>query len=257
LRYDLLRRVLNATASGKRLLEIGPGAGAFAARAALDHQYCAVEQSRASARLSNAAVRRLGGRVICGDDSCIAPGARFDIVCAFEVLEHIEDDVAALSRWGRMTTSDGMLLISTPAFQDRFGHWDERAGHYRRYEPSQLALAARGAGLRVARIWTYGFPLGNLLERARHLVAGSGSAPQTMAVRTESSGRAFQPGRVMGSMMGAAVFPWRFLQRPFHSRRRGVGLIMLAYAEAARPAIALERLPRGVAGLDVRVGPPE
>lgn len=246
LRYDLLQRVLRSTASHARLLEIGPGVGAFGARAAQQYRYYALERSRASASLSNTAVKHLGGSVICGDDNCVAPAAHFEVVCAFEVLEHIEDDVAALSRWAQLITPNGVLLVSTPAFQDRFGPWDERAGHYRRYEPNQLALCAHRAGLRVIRMWTYGFPLGNLLERARHLVAATARTSYAMEASTERSGRAFQPRSGMQSMMAAAASPWRIIQRPFHSRRCGVGLVLLACAEAARPAVALASLPRGV-----------
>jgi SAM-dependent methyltransferase len=247
LRYDLVSRILQASPRVSSLLEIGPGVGAFGARAAEKYKYLALERSRQSAQHTMAAVQVRRGKVVCGDDSCIKAGTHFDLVCAFEVLEHVEDDVAALSRWARLAGPEGLLLISTPAFQRRFGSWDERAGHFRRYEPGGLVARATAAGLRVIRLWTYGYPLGNALERVRNLIAGRERERDRMEDRTERSGRAFQPASGLNCLMAAASYPWRLLQRPFHGSQRGIGLVMLACAAGANdPGVARGDLPDGL-----------
>ena len=50
-----------------------------------------------------------------GDLSELAAGETFDLVCAFEVLEHIEDDDAALTEWRARVRPGGRLLLSVPA----------------------------------------------------------------------------------------------------------------------------------------------
>lgn len=228
LRFDLIQRILDATPDAVRMLEIGPGVGAFASRMARGRTYVALERSARSARRTLGAIRPNGGSVICGDDGCLKDTALFDLVCAFEVLEHIENDVSALISWSSHLAAGGLLLVSTPAFQRRFGPWDVRAGHFRRYDPEVLASRARLAGLEVIGLWTYGYPLGNLLERARHVVAGSQHRGESMNSRTDRSGRSFQPSGWLGPVTAGAALPWRLIQRGFHRQRKGIGLIMLA-----------------------------
>ena len=43
-----------------------------------------------------------GGAVLHGDHTAVPAGSSYDLVCAFEVLEHIEDDAAALADWVRL-----------------------------------------------------------------------------------------------------------------------------------------------------------
>ena len=62
----------------------------------------------------------------------------FDSVMAFEVLEHIKDDGKALARWRRCLKPGGRLIISVPAHQSKWDASDVWAGHFRRYEKSQL-----------------------------------------------------------------------------------------------------------------------
>ncbi len=65
-------------------------------------------------------------------------GRQFDVVCSFEVLEHLEDDAAALAGWATFIKPGGHLIMSVPGFAERFGPMDENVGRFRRYSPADL-----------------------------------------------------------------------------------------------------------------------
>ena len=65
----------------------------------------------------------------------------FDLIVAFDVLEHIEDDVAAVSNIYKMLHKDGGLIISVPQHMFLWSKLDEILKHKRRY--SRQALTAK------------------------------------------------------------------------------------------------------------------
>lgn len=211
------------------MLEIGPGIGSFACRLARRFDYTGVELDETSWRIAADRVRQSGhGRVILGDLTTLGRDERFDVVCAFEVLEHMENDVEALVQWASWLKPGGILLISVPAFESRFGASDLRVGHYRRYEPEQLRTKIQSAGLRVVELRVYGAPLGLGLERAWNLIARLRPSQGTFVSRTASSGRAFQPPQALGWLTRGLSAPFRRLQAPFVNSRIGIGLVALA-----------------------------
>jgi len=78
-------------------------------------------------------------------DSC------FDLVVAWEVLEHIEDHQRTVSEVARVLRGGGAFLLSVPLHQHRFGPLDRAAGHKRRYEPQELAASLTENGFRVVK----------------------------------------------------------------------------------------------------------
>jgi SAM-dependent methyltransferase len=88
----------------------------------------------------------------------------FDLVCAFDVLEHIKEDAIALEQWVAWLRPGGRLCISVPAHAGRWGAGDEWAGHYRRYERESLRGLLQAKGLRIEHFECYGFTLANLAE---------------------------------------------------------------------------------------------
>jgi SAM-dependent methyltransferase len=90
---------------------------------------------------------------------------RFAVIFAFEVLEHIEDDAAALAMWVEWLRPGGVLVLSVPAHMKLWTAGDEWAGHYRRYERVVLERLMKGVGLKVDRFECYGYPMANLGER--------------------------------------------------------------------------------------------
>ena len=62
----------------------------------------------------------------------------FDLVYAFNVIEHIEDDILALRIINFLTKKDGHIVILVPAYSFLFNHFDKILGHFRRYTKYQL-----------------------------------------------------------------------------------------------------------------------
>lgn len=82
----------------------------------------------------------------CPNDK-VAEGS-FDSVVCLNVLEHIEDDVAALVRFRRLLRPGGKAVVLVPALPWIYGAMDEQMGHFRRYTLGSLRRAFRAAGLR-------------------------------------------------------------------------------------------------------------
>jgi SAM-dependent methyltransferase len=97
------------------------------------------------------------GEGVCGSATALpfTDGA-FDVVSAFDVVEHCDDESLALSELARVLAPAGRLLVSVPAYQWAWSHHDVRAGHYRRYTRSRLVSLVERAGLVVERS-TYAF----------------------------------------------------------------------------------------------------
>lgn len=228
LRYDVIKRILPAGVSD--ILEVGCGQGSLGARLSQNYRYLGVEPDE----VSWAKARRRLAKVGSGEVRNIAFDGlgveQFDLVCAFEVLEHIEDDAAAVKEWATRLRDHGWLLLSVPAYQDRFSTADELAGHFRRYDPAAMAALLTSCGFEDIRIQPYGVPLGYLLEAARNLISKRrlrGTAPSSVAERTAGSGRLLQPsGGIVGIVTRWGTFPFRLLQRAFP--KSGTGLVVLA-----------------------------
>lgn len=62
----------------------------------------------------------------------------FDLVCAFDVIEHVEDDALAVSELKRVTKAGANVLITVPAFMSLWSHHDVINHHFRRYRKQQI-----------------------------------------------------------------------------------------------------------------------
>lgn len=77
------------------------------------------------------------------------PPASVHAAGMFDVLEHIKDDVAALTQVHRICKPDGWLFLTVPAYQFLYSDDDAAAGHFRRYTLSSIGRALRSAGFEV------------------------------------------------------------------------------------------------------------
>jgi SAM-dependent methyltransferase len=85
-----------------------------------------------------------------------------DTFVLWNVLEHVEDDVAALRQMAFALAPGGKVVVVSPSGRDLYGPLDRAMGHFRRYARRELAAKARSAGLTP------------LLEKRVNLVGGIG-----------------------------------------------------------------------------------
>jgi SAM-dependent methyltransferase len=132
-----------------RILDAGCGSGRNMVELARHGSVTGVELSPASAELAR---ERDRGDVLEGSvmDMPFDDGA-FDLTVSLDVIEHLADDVAALSELRRVTAAGGALLVTVPAYQWLWSGHDEINHHHRRYNRHTLLAAARRAGWRCER----------------------------------------------------------------------------------------------------------
>lgn len=227
LRWDLIRRHLASLPDPARILEVGMGQGAVGARLATYGAYTGVEPDERSRSVARSRLPATA-RVLAGVAD-LAADERFDLVCSFEVLEHIADDAGALRTWVEHLVPGGALIISVPAHQRRFAAADRLVGHLRRYSRDQLRSLVEQAGAEPRSIEATGFPFGYLLETGRNLIAARREQQVTSVEdRTAASGRLLQPPPWLGIGTQAATWPFRMAQRPFRGTNLATGWLLVA-----------------------------
>jgi SAM-dependent methyltransferase len=233
LRYDAILRQLRRATDVRSVLEIGAGQGAVGVMLARRYAYTGLELDPTSFATARSRFDQAGVRgMVEGDVAALAPDVAFDLVCAFEVLEHIEDDAGAITAWSTKTRPGGWLLVSVPAGSHRLGPADRKAGHFRRYDRDDVSELFAAAGLVDASLITYGFPAGYVLEAGRNLLARRLETADSMSARTAASGRWLQPPDWAALATHALAAPLRLAQRPFGGTRLGTGLVALARRSA-------------------------
>jgi SAM-dependent methyltransferase len=142
---------------GKRILEVGSGIGTmtryFLGRelvlaTELDQQYLQRLQ-RAFANRPNLTVSSLDLNEPLPQ---WVPESQLDTILCCNVLEHIEDDEAVLSRFAQSLPSGGRVVLIIPALKRLYGEIDKAIHHYRRYDREEIAAKLERAGLRVETI---------------------------------------------------------------------------------------------------------
>lgn len=79
------------------------------------------------------------------------PSDTYDAMVLLNVLEHIEDDVAAVRHIARMLKPGGVVVIEVPAGPELFDDYDRELKHFRRYKLPGLCKVIEAAGLKVER----------------------------------------------------------------------------------------------------------
>lgn len=138
--------------AAESLLEVGCGSGVVLA---------ALRAHRPVLRLAGSDLYREGlelARERVPDATLVQMDARrvpfeaeFDVVGAFDVLEHVEDDGAVLAGLRRAVRPGGGLLVTVPAHPRLWSVTDDYARHRRRYRRGELEAKLEGAGFRLLR----------------------------------------------------------------------------------------------------------
>jgi SAM-dependent methyltransferase len=190
-----------------------------------------------AARVARAAVAPFGDRLHVVTDPREVIG-RFPVVLALEVLEHIQDDAAALREWREWVAPGGRLILTVPAHAHYWTRSDELGGHVRRYERDSLQRVLRDAGLTVGTFWSFGFPLTAITTRLRdrasehRLKEVKDLSPEQRTLRSSfDSTRSVGADRVLGTAVEAAGLIFHWMQVPFLSTDLGA-----SYLVECRPA---------------------
>lgn len=168
--------VARETRRGQRVLDFGAGLGVFAEalRARGANVACIEVDPVLSASLASRGFDCFGSPAELPDES-------FDFVYSLNVLEHIDDDVAALTALRPKLHPAGRCLIYVPAFPVLFGNMDRLVGHHRRYTRSSLVRVLTQAGFETTHV-EYVDSLGFAASLAHRAIGASGTiSPQAVS----------------------------------------------------------------------------
>lgn len=132
-------------------MEIGAGTGFVMRalrRAMPDARLCASDIHVEGLRF---AAERLDGSVdlLQMDARQIPFREEFDVVCMFDVLEHIQDDEAILKELSLVVKPGGGIIVTVPQHMFLWGLFDESVFHKRRYGVHELEQKVQAAGFDV------------------------------------------------------------------------------------------------------------
>ena len=133
---------------GASVLEVGAGRGSVT-------QHLLEGRHVVATDLSESSVEAMRGRfvdspnveVLQADLRTWDPGRTFDSLLMVNVLEHIRDDVGALTSLRRFVRPGGSIVVYVPAMNGLYGKWDLHVRHLRRYSKWRLREVMRQASL--------------------------------------------------------------------------------------------------------------
>lgn len=149
-RRQVIARVLEKrlhVKEGRRILDVGCGTGGMFPLLA---RFGEVEGAEYSPDARERAARRFPGVKV---SPCVLPAdlpqGQWDLLTAFDVLEHVDEPVGALFAMRERLAPSGQVVVTVPALQALWSRHDELNHHKRRYTRGQLEEQLRGAGLTV------------------------------------------------------------------------------------------------------------
>lgn len=171
-RRRLVGRMISALGIDRdaRILDIGTSTGTnLRMLRALGFRHC--EGLDASDEAVRWCAEKGYGKVTRGDATALPfPDASFDLVLATDIIEHVDDDAAALREMRRVLKPDGRVLITVPAFMLLWGLQDRIGHHKRRYRARDLLARAGQSGLRVRQAFYFNYLLFLPILLARVLI---------------------------------------------------------------------------------------
>jgi SAM-dependent methyltransferase len=205
-----------------RILEVGSGTGGNLLMLSCHGTVSALEMDENARRLSS---EKTHGQftIRAGNcpDSIPFQGEQFDLVCMFDVLEHIEEDVATLSALRKHLAPGGRMLITVPAYQWLWSAHDVCLHHKRRYTRRSLRGVFEQSGLRIDRLTYFNTLLLPLAALAR--------LKDRVSSRRKSTGTEIPP-RLINSTLNAIFASERHVLACFNLPA-GVSLLGIVRAE--------------------------
>jgi SAM-dependent methyltransferase len=169
-RQVLLALVAADLPEGAHLLDVGCGTGFFLEAAARRYRVSGLDPSPQAVGFCHQ--RGLSGVREGSVESLADLAPAFDAVTFFDVLEHLPDDVGALTLARKVLRPGGRVVVSVPAYRWLWSHHDDAHGHQRRYTRGVLRerLQAAGfSGLRTGYFNARLFPAAVVIRRFQRI----------------------------------------------------------------------------------------
>jgi SAM-dependent methyltransferase len=167
---------------------------------------------------------------------------QYQTIILWDVLEHIEDDAAALGQLSKLLAPDGALVLSVPS-NPREWRWDDDFyGHYRRYTIGGLTQRLADVGLEPVLAYDFTYPFFWLLRRAYCRLKRpplDTSADKDQKTRISSARNAWDIPLVStildrSSVIWGPLLNWQF-RHYRHQLDRGHGMLVAARRMGATP----------------------
>lgn len=148
-RFNTWPLVRSLTAPGASRLEVAPG---LRPRFPLEETHFIDLSASAVAKLQGRGARALVGLI----SDLPFPDGSFELSCAFDIVEHVDDDERAFAELARVTLPGGVFLLAVPLHPECWTPFDDFVGHRRRYRPQELLDKLRRQGFAVEQSAVYG-----------------------------------------------------------------------------------------------------
>ena len=141
-----------------RVVEVGGGVGNFTADLAAvaesvislePNRFCFDQLTQKTRHLKNVTTLNVASESM---EQHVPAGYRADTLVCLNVLEHIQDDAAAVRMFANLLRPDGTVILLVPAVPAVYGPIDRRLGHFRRYSRKGLAALVSDAGFSIEKM---------------------------------------------------------------------------------------------------------
>lgn len=179
--HALAAQLIQVAAAPRRVLEVGCGNGNVLRwlRSACSES-CVIGLDLFPEGLSLAKART-GASVVSADIFRLPFRESFNLVGIFDVLEHLDEDGAALAAVGSIMPAGGQLMITVPASESLWSYFDVAAHHRRRYDPVQLRRTIENSGFQVDFLSPFMATIYPLVYAGRKLASWHGKSAKQSA----------------------------------------------------------------------------
>jgi len=223
-RRKILERIIETMALPRqaRILEVGSGTGGNLLMLSRYGQVSAMEMDENARRISS---EKTHGQFAIRAGNCPEnipyQDEQFDLICMFDVLEHIDEDQETLAALRKYLAPDGRVLITVPAYPWLWSAHDVFLHHKRRYTARNLREIFKRSGLRIDRLTYFNTLLLPLAALAR--------LKDRVAERKKSSGTEIPPPLINTALK--AIFASERHMLASFNLPAGVSLLGIARAE--------------------------
>jgi SAM-dependent methyltransferase len=141
------------TGGRARILNVGSGVGEdLSVIGRFGEVYVIDTEAEALALIPDGMVRE---KKLCDARAITYPDGFFDVVVAFDTLEHIEEDSKAVREITRLLKDGGAFVFTVPAFSFLFSAHDRQLSHHRRYSRASLRALLKGLRFEAMGFWTF------------------------------------------------------------------------------------------------------